>query len=73
VAGIVGAGGNVGAVLAGLLFKTDGISWPQALIVLGVLVMVSASLALLVRFAPAELDQHVPARLAMAPSLAGGD
>jgi NNP family nitrate/nitrite transporter-like MFS transporter len=50
VAGIVGAGGNVGAVLAGFLFKTKGLTWPQALAILGVLVFASASLALLVRF-----------------------
>ena len=50
VAGIVGAGGNVGAVLAGFLFKTKGLTWPQALWILGVLVFASASLAFVVRF-----------------------
>src|SRR5215471_14050928 len=46
VAGIVGAGGNVGAVLAGFLFKTSSITWPQALLVLGVLVVLSSSLVI---------------------------
>jgi NNP family nitrate/nitrite transporter-like MFS transporter len=50
VAGIVGAGGNVGAVAAGFLFKTKSLTWPQALLILGVLVFASASLAFLVRF-----------------------
>jgi NNP family nitrate/nitrite transporter-like MFS transporter len=50
VAGIVGAGGNVGAVAAGFLFKTKNLTWPQALLILGVLVFASASLAILVRF-----------------------
>ena len=30
VAGIVGAGGNLGAVLAGFLFKTPSLTYPQA-------------------------------------------
>lgn len=50
VAGIVGAGGNVGAVLAGFLFKTKSLTWPQALWILGILVFGTSSLALLVRF-----------------------
>jgi NNP family nitrate/nitrite transporter-like MFS transporter len=50
VAGIVGAGGNVGAVMAGFLFKSSAISWPQALLVLGAVVLVSSGLALAVRF-----------------------
>jgi NNP family nitrate/nitrite transporter-like MFS transporter len=54
VAGIVGAGGNVGAVAAGFLFKTSTITWPQALMILGVLVLASSSLAFLVRFSEEE-------------------
>jgi MFS transporter, NNP family, nitrate/nitrite transporter len=54
VAGIVGAGGNVGAVLAGFLFKTESLTWPMALAVLGGIVAVSSSLALLVRFSEAD-------------------
>ncbi len=50
VAGIVGAGGNVGAVLAAFLFKTSSLTWPQALLILGVLVTLSSSLAILIRF-----------------------
>jgi NNP family nitrate/nitrite transporter-like MFS transporter len=54
VAGIVGAGGNVGAVLAGLLFKSDALTWPQALLILGVIVTASSALMILVRFSEAE-------------------
>ncbi len=50
VAGLVGAGGNVGAVAAGFLFKTRGISWPQALLILGVIVLACAPLAFVLRF-----------------------
>eukprot|EP01042_Synura_sphagnicola_P021742 gene21742-27664_t len=45
VAGIIGAGGNVGAVLAGFLFKGLG-DTQQTLSVLGVLVAVSALCAI---------------------------
>ncbi|MEI2415508.1 MFS transporter [Orrella sp. JC864] len=49
VAGIVGAGGNVGAVAAGFLMKGVG-DMRQTLLMLGVLVTVSALCALAVRF-----------------------
>jgi MFS transporter, NNP family, nitrate/nitrite transporter len=49
VAGIIGAGGNVGAVLAGFLMKELG-DTQQTLSVLGVLVTVSALCAIAVRF-----------------------
>jgi MFS transporter, NNP family, nitrate/nitrite transporter len=49
VAGIVGAGGNVGAVLAGFLFK-GSVAWTQALLILGITVTACASLALFMRF-----------------------
>ena len=54
VAGIVGAGGNFGAVSAGFLFKSEAITWPQALLILGILVTVCASLTAFVRFSEAE-------------------
>ena len=53
VAGIVGAGGNAGAVAAGFLFRREDLTWPSALLILGILVAASSSLALLVRFSPA--------------------
>ena len=49
VAGIIGAGGNVGAVLAGFLMKGLG-NTQQTLSMLGVLVTVSALCAVAVRF-----------------------
>lgn len=51
VAGIVGAGGNAGAVAAGFLFR-GAIPWPTAFLVLGVLVTLSAFLTFAVRFDP---------------------
>jgi NNP family nitrate/nitrite transporter-like MFS transporter len=38
VSGIVGAGGNAGAVFAGFLLKTDGLSWHTALFILGAVI-----------------------------------
>jgi len=54
VAGIVGAGGNMGAVCAGFLFRAESISYPKALLILGVLVAASSVFAFVVRFKPAE-------------------
>ncbi len=78
VAGIVGAGGNVGAVAAGFLFKTRSLTWPQALMVLAVLVFASGSLAFLVRFserdeatAREEMEARLGSRLVPATAGAG--
>ncbi len=54
VAGIVGAGGNTGAVLAGFLFKIESLPWPQALLILGMVVSLVSMAALLVRFSSEE-------------------
>ena len=39
VSGVVGAGGNVGAVLAGLLFKSEELSYRESLFIIGVAVV----------------------------------
>lgn len=52
VAGIVGAGGNAGAVAAGLLFRIESMSYQQSLFLLGIAVIVCAFCALALRFAP---------------------
>jgi NNP family nitrate/nitrite transporter-like MFS transporter len=54
VAGIVGAGGNAGAVLAGLLFRGNTGSTQTGLLWLGGAVLVSAALAAMVRFGRSE-------------------
>lgn len=53
VAGIVGAGGNVGAVAAAFLFRSENLSYQQGLFYLGLTVLVLASCVLLVRFSAA--------------------
>jgi NNP family nitrate/nitrite transporter-like MFS transporter len=65
VAGIVGAGGNVGSVLAGFLFK-GSMPWTQALLVLGAAVSVVSVLSMVVRFSSEEEDsaeREIRARL----------
>jgi NNP family nitrate/nitrite transporter-like MFS transporter len=57
VSGIVGAGGNVGAVCAGFLFKAESLSGAQALSILGIAVAVMGFSALLLRFREAEAPQ----------------
>lgn len=66
VAGIVGAGGNIGAVAAGFLFRSSSFSTTSALLVLGLTVVVSAFLVLTVRFAPAD-EAALRTELAKAP------
>jgi len=53
VSGIVGAGGNAGAVAAGFLFKMEVISWPTALFILGALVTAVSFLSFAVTFSEA--------------------
>jgi NNP family nitrate/nitrite transporter-like MFS transporter len=66
VAGIVGAGGNVGAVAAGFLFKAESLSWPTALLVLGAAVTTVSFFALLVRFSEAaETEARASTELAL--------
>ncbi len=60
VSGIVGAGGNLGAVLAGVLFKAESISGAQALSILGMVVAAASFSVLLLRFSEAEAPQRVP-------------
>ncbi|MBW3538855.1 MAG: MFS transporter [Planctomycetes bacterium] len=55
VAGIVGAGGNAGAVAAMFLFKKEltGLEWPEAFLVVGAVVTACSFVAFSVRFSPA--------------------
>ncbi|MDB5769011.1 MAG: Nitrate/nitrite transporter [Collimonas fungivorans] len=57
VAGIIGAGGNVGAVAAGFLMKGLG-DTQQTLTMLGALVTISALCAIAVRFSPEHKAQE---------------
>ncbi len=72
VAGIVGAGGNAGAVAAGFLFRGQ-LAWSDALLILGFAVTLCSFLALAVRFSPAaeaEARRETAAALGAATALA---
>jgi len=82
VAGIVGAGGNAGAVLAGFLFKTPSLSYAQGLLVLGAAILATSACAFVVRFSENDeraAQQEIDARLAgayipaTAAAMASGD
>jgi NNP family nitrate/nitrite transporter-like MFS transporter len=66
VAGIVGAGGNLGAVAAGLLF-TDMVPWPQALLILGVIVVISSFVTFLIRAVPQGIETPATETRSVAP------
>ena len=80
VAGIVGAGGNAGAVLAGFLFKTSSLTYPQAFLILGVIIMVCSPLAFAFRFsekdelaAKREIEARLSGRMSVSTAAAFGD
>lgn len=59
VSGIVGAGGNAGAVLAGFLFKAPSLSEPKALLILGIVVSCVALGALAIRPEASEATERI--------------
>jgi NNP family nitrate/nitrite transporter-like MFS transporter len=72
IAGIVGAGGNAGAVLAGFLFRAESLRAASAFGYLATAVVASAVLALTLRFsadeernAQAEMERSLEARRAL--------
>ncbi len=70
VSGIVGAGGNAGAVAAGFLMKSDTISYPQALMIIGLIVIGISFLSFGVRFS---VEAEEEAKKEMENSLAGNE
>lgn len=50
VAGVVGAGGNIGAVLMGFLFKSESLTYNDAFTIIGYCVLGIAALAFTIRF-----------------------
>lgn len=62
VAGIVGAGGNAGAVAAGFLFKAEGLPWSTALFILGATVTAASFSAFAITFSPSPEREMAPVR-----------
>ena len=63
VSGIVGAGGNFGAMMAGFLFRSESLTTQEALFYLGVAVVVSSFLILAIRFSTEKIQQEDDALL----------
>jgi MFS transporter, NNP family, nitrate/nitrite transporter len=72
VSGIVGAGGNAGAVASMLLFKTEttGLAWPDAFLIVGAAVTLCSFLAFGIRFDPAAELEPRAAREPRQPAIA---
>ncbi|MFO7448084.1 MAG: NarK family nitrate/nitrite MFS transporter [Ignavibacteriaceae bacterium] len=68
VSGIVGAGGNLGAVLAGFLFKVDSLTYSDAFFYLGIAVFVIGILNILIRYERREKEDIVPADTEFEPA-----
>ncbi len=67
VSGIVGAGGNMGAVGAGFLMRSEDLSYADAFLILGFAVAAASFLTYFVRFSPAmEAEASENHRIAMA-------
>jgi NNP family nitrate/nitrite transporter-like MFS transporter len=60
VSGVVGAGGNLGAMLVGFLFKSSAISYSQAFLYIGFGVAAVGALVLLVRLMVKESTEVAP-------------
>jgi NNP family nitrate/nitrite transporter-like MFS transporter len=76
VAGIVGAGGNAGAVLAGFLFKTPSLTYQDAFFILGIVIAACSPLAFALRFQEHEeraTRREIEARLVGRLSSAAGE
>lgn len=63
VSGIVGAGGNLGGMLFGFLFKSSTITYVQAFTYIGYMVIVVSAIILITRFKkqPSEAEETTPA------------
>lgn len=61
VAGIVGAGGNVGGMLFGFLFKSESITYIQAFTYIGFIVMAVSAVMLATRFRKARVVEAIEA------------
>lgn len=66
VSGIVGAGGNVGGMLFGFLFKSETITYVQAFTYIGYIVIAVSAIVLITRFSKAKVAEAVEVESEMA-------
>ena len=60
VSGVVGAGGNVGGMIFGFLFRSDSITYAQAFTYIGVTVLLAAGVVAVVRWTKSEVVPAAP-------------
>lgn len=58
VAGIVGAGGNAGAVAAGFFFRSESLTMQAGLFYLGLCVVIASLFVFFIRFSPETIEQE---------------
>lgn len=66
ISGIVGAGGNLGGMLFGFLFKSQSITYVQAFTYIGFIVISVAAIVFVTRFKKANAPAHAPVALDVA-------
>lgn len=60
ISGVVGAGGNLGGMVFGFLFKSDSITYSQAFTYIGVMILLAAGIVALVRWTKSEEVSTTP-------------
>jgi NNP family nitrate/nitrite transporter-like MFS transporter len=69
VSGIVGAGGNVGAVLAGFLFASEELSYRESLFIIGIVVIIVSVVALFLGLPKRLKEDIIPEEFKQQPVL----
>ncbi|HVS94565.1 MAG TPA: MFS transporter [Mucilaginibacter sp.] len=73
VAGIVGAGGNLGGMLFGFLFKSTSITYVQAFTYIGYMVIAVSLIVLITRFRTEKVVQEETQPVSLTPVFSGGE
>jgi NNP family nitrate/nitrite transporter-like MFS transporter len=61
ISGVVGAGGNLGGMAFGFLFKSENITYSQAFTYIGVTIVLAAGIVALVKWTKSEAVATTPA------------
>ena len=70
ISGVVGAGGNLGGMLFGFLFRSESITYTQAFTYIGITVLIVAAVMAITRWRPAGKHATAPAETVKEPALA---
>jgi NNP family nitrate/nitrite transporter-like MFS transporter len=70
VSGIVGAGGNVGAVMAGFLFASDDLTYRESLFIIGIAVVIVSAIAFTLGISKKSAQELLQPELQSEPAMA---